>query len=152
MNVNFELYKLFYNVAKNKNITKKTLKVMLREMVGPVIEVSDYMEVEVGSELDLYSLVTVFDPYDENVLERLIIESENLDLNTPGEYTVTYTSFNTSGIYTEKTLVIKVLSNNVVENIDNVDTFPAELIILISVVVIVLSVGSFVIVYKVKKS
>ena len=143
---------VFIAMDENKNITKKTLKVMLREMVGPVIEVSDYIEVEVGSELDLHSLVTVFDPYDENVLERLIIESENLDLNTPGEYTVTYTSFNTSGIYTKKTLVIKVLSNNVVENIDNVDTFPVELIILISVVVIVLSVGAFVIVYKVKKS
>ena len=31
MNVNFELYKLFYNVAKNKNITKTANELMISQ-------------------------------------------------------------------------------------------------------------------------
>ena len=31
MNINFELYKIFYNVAKNKNITKAANKLMISQ-------------------------------------------------------------------------------------------------------------------------
>lgn len=143
---------IYKAVDENKNVTEITLKVMLRESTGPVIDGVDYIEIEPGSELDLKSLVEISDPYDKDVSSRLIIESNDLNLDKPGTYYVKYTSFNTSGIYTEKVIEIKVLGEAEQENKENFfDIDGLSLVIIVGVVLVVLVSGGIFFVYKVKK-
>jgi hypothetical protein len=81
-----------------------------------------------------------------------VIESDGLDLDKPGTYYVKYISFNTSGIYTEKVIEIKVLGAVEQETIVNSFNFEElQLVVIIGVVFVVLiSVGIFFI-CKIKK-
>ena len=135
---------------ENKNETKKVLKVMLRETCGPIITVQESLKLEIGEEIDLYSLVTVTDPYDSEVLSRLIIEDDGLDINTPGVYQVKYICFNTSGIYSEKVLEITVGDGVFLEEESNYN-YEYEIIGLL-VVICVLTGVIILIFYKVKKA
>lgn len=89
---------------ENNNKTKRGLTVKIRETIGPEINGEDVVRLDVGSDVNLSDYVTLYDKYDPNVLERLMIESDDFTTDKAGIYYVKYISFNTSGIYSEKTI------------------------------------------------
>lgn len=103
----FHVY--FTAIDENNNIKKDVLLVKLREFVGPNIIGEDFIEILKGSEIDLASLVIVEDKYDLEAYQRLSIDQGDFDINNEGIYKIVYTCFNTSGIYTEKIIEIKVI-------------------------------------------
>ena len=94
---------------ENDNVAKISFPIKIREFVGPELIVDDVIDIYVGEEIDLLTIVEVVDPYDLDAVGRLTIDSGNFDSNKRGTYTVKYTCFNTSGIYTEKIVTINVL-------------------------------------------
>ena len=111
----FPIY--FIAIDEFNNKTKISFLVKMREFIGPVIDGPEEVSIILGEYIDLYSLVTVSDLYDNEVLDRLIIDDGGFNPTVSGRYIVTYTSFNTSGIYTEKVIVIDVLDENSKENV-----------------------------------
>ena len=110
----FNVYFIVMDEFGNKS--SKTLNVKLREFVGPVIEGEDSITINLGEEIDLYSLVSIIDPYDLDVKNRLTIDDGGFDNGVSGSYTIKYTCFNTSGIFTEKVIIISVLGGDAEED------------------------------------
>ena len=145
-------YYVYYSVKdENDNKNKEVLLVKLREFIGPEIIGEDIVEVTIGSEVDLLSLVTVYDKYDSGVNKRLSVESNDFDINKCGTYEIKYTCFNTSGIYSEKVITVIVfdeVSDNIENNNPNNDNFILYLIIGTVVVIILAGCATFVVIKK----
>lgn len=144
-------YYVYYSVIdENDNKNKEVLLVKLREFIGPEIIGEDIVEVMVGSDIDLLSLVTVYDKYDITVNKRLSVEANDFNINRSGIYEIKYTCFNTSGIYSEKVITVIVfdeVSNNIENNNSN-DNFIFYLIIGTVVVIIFAGCLTFVVIKK----
>lgn len=145
-------YYIYYSVKdENNNKNKEVLLVKLREFIGPEIIVDDIVEVMVGSDVDLLSLVAVYDKYDATVIKRLSVEANDFDINKCGTYVIKYTCFNTSGIYSEKIITVIVfdeVSDNIENNNANNDNFILYLIIGGVVVIILAGYATFVVIKK----
>ena len=102
-------FTVYYSaVDENNNKTTKELTVKMREFVGPEIIGPSTVEIAIGEDVDLLSLVDVYDEFDINARQRLEIDSAGFNNVVEGIYYVKYICFNTSGIYTEKTISIRV--------------------------------------------
>ena len=145
-------YYVYYSVKdENDNKNKEVLLVKLREFIGPEIIGDDIVEVMVGSDVDLLSLVTVYDKYDIGVNKRLSVEANDFDINRCGTYEIKYICFNTSGIYSEKVITVIVfdeVSDNIENNNANDDNFILYLIIGTVVVVILAGCATFIVIKK----
>jgi hypothetical protein len=145
-------YYVYYSVKdENDNKNKEVLLVKLREFIGPEIIGEDIVEVMVGSDVDLLSLVTVYDKYDPTVIKRLSVDANDFDINRCGTYDVKYTCFNTSGIYSEKVITVIVfdeVSDDIENNNSNNDNFILYLIIGGGVVIILAGSTTFVVIKK----
>lgn len=140
-------YNVYYKVIdQNENTTTASIKVKIREFIGPQLIIDDFIEIKLGTEVDLYSLVEVYDEYDSLALERLEIDSGNFDFNVAGSYTVKYTCFNTSGLYTEKTVTVKVIDDSI-ENVTQEISLQPYLFYAI-VAVVILGIIIFVIIIQ----
>lgn len=73
----------------------------------PVIDGTKDITVYEGDTVSYRAGVTVTDNEDENPM--LEIDSQDVDLSTPGEYTVTYSAVDASGNAAEKTITVTVL-------------------------------------------
>ena len=100
-----------YFVAKdfNENVTMKVLIIKLRELEGPILEASDSIDINLYEELELLSLVTVIDEYDLAAKDRLEVLESDFDNTKVGTYYVKYICYNSSGEYSEKTIIINVI-------------------------------------------
>ena len=99
----------FTAIDENNNKTIKKLIVKFREMIGPMIDGPDEININIGDALDLSRLVTVSDLYDDGVSSRLEIDDDGFNNLLSGTYRIKYTSFNTSGIYSEKIVTVNVI-------------------------------------------
>ena len=99
-----------YVTAKdeNNNDSDISFTIKIREFIGPELIVDDVIEIYVGEEIDLLSMVEVVDPYDLDAASRLMMDAGDFDSNKSGTYSVKYTCFNTSGIYSEKIVTVNV--------------------------------------------
>ena len=102
---------------ENNNKTIKNILVRLREFIGPLITGPDTIDIKIGEQLDLSNLVEVSDEYDDDAGSRLVIDDGGFDNLTAGVYKVKFTSFNTSGIYTEKIVTINVICEEKEDNL-----------------------------------
>ena len=135
-------YTVYFKATdENNNKSVKQLVVKLREFVGPQIIIDDVIEIQQGEELDLYSLIEVSDKYDQEANKRLDINYGDFDSNVVGTYEIKLLCFNTSGIYTEKIILIIVNGIEIntgddgeldVHSVLSTQPFLASLIVLIS--------------------
>ena len=110
-------YEVYYSVTdESGNNTKIKLDFSLREMVGPKIIADDFYNFTIGTQVDLKSLVTVYDPYDFSAYLRLEIVENDYNPNKKGTYHVTYRVYNSSGLYSLKTITINVSDIDVKNN------------------------------------
>ena len=148
-------YNVYYTATdENDNKIKHQLVVKLREFIGPEIICEDVVKVKLGSNVDLLSLVEVFDKYDSNAISRLSVISDGFDISILGSYEVKYTCFNTSGIFTEKTVTIIVEED--IENVDEIEVkepvLDVNLLIIIGACLLGVGCIVVVIVYKKRKN
>ena len=130
-----DYYVNYIAIDENNNKTINKLLVKLREFSGPEIIGPDSLEVYIGEVLDFKQIVSVYDEYDPAASQRLIIEENGLDLLTAGVYYVKLTCFNTSGIYSEKIIIVNV------RNIENTQNNDVILIGIICGCVLVAGIG-----------
>lgn len=97
---------------ENNNKTTNTMKVKLREFEGPNIICSDEITISLNEVVDFMSMVSVVDEYDLDAYKRLEIDYGDFDCNKSGVYYIKFTCFNTSGIYSEKTIKVIVEAND----------------------------------------
>ena len=94
-------------VDEGNNATRITVAMeILEDTEPPVIEGVEKLTVSVGESISYKRNVTVSDNYDENVTLR--IDSSEVDLDTPGDYTVIYIAEDAAGNVTEKKTVVHV--------------------------------------------
>lgn len=128
----------FIATDQNNNKTKREFIVKLRELIGPEIIVDDIIYLDIGEEVVLEDLVTIYDKYDSNVKERLIVECDDFMSTKSGSYLVKYICFNTSGIYSEKTVEIIVGNpSNINQNLTEEDNLFIYFIIIGSVIILI---------------
>lgn len=136
-------YRIF---DENNNYCEESLIVKVREMVGPNLIGEDEININIYEEIDLFSLVSVEDPYDFEAIKRLEILENNLDNSKVGKYNVKYICYNNSGRFTEKTITINVIDveneNNIGEKQPKNNIFDGEIItiVIISFLVIIIIV------------
>lgn len=90
------------------NSSKTNLIVKLRELNGPILICEEKITIKKGEALDLLSLVSVYDEYDINAADTLVVEKNGFDNEKIGTYYVKYSCYNNSGRFTEKTIQIVV--------------------------------------------
>lgn len=130
----------FVATDENNNQTKIEFIVKLRELVGPEIICDETIYINLGEDVDLYSLVTIYDEFDEEAQERLMVEQpKDFQTHKEGIYHIKYTCFNTSGVYSEK--IVKVIVGNPDNNLIKVDYNIPPLTIVIGSLVILCLVG-----------
>lgn len=113
-------YEINYVITdENGNKSSEKLIVKLRELVGPEIVVEPNIRIKVGEQIDLYSIVEVYDAYDREAKTRLSILDNNLNINVAGNYNVTYICYNNSGKYTTKTVTVEVIDNSLINQTEN---------------------------------
>ena len=143
-----DYYINFIAIDENNNKTKKQILVKLREFIGPELICDDVINICVGEEIDLYSLVRVVDKYDLDAASRLTIDDGGFDNLALGTYKIKYTCFNTSGEYSEKIVTINVFGLMKEENGSSIKTLH---ILIISAVVVVVSVSTTAVVLILRK-
>ena len=127
-------------IDENNNKKKEVLLVKIREFIGPTIIGEDVIEVTKGSNIDLWSLVTVIDEYDLDAYQRLSVNSGDFDIDKAGSYEIVYTCFNTSGIFSEKIIVINVVDDTTNGNTNTTEKNNLETLEIIKILVISLSI------------
>jgi hypothetical protein len=78
------------------------------ENSAPVITGTTDVTVEVGDTLDLLVGVTASDPEDGDLTSSIVLDSDALDLDTAGTYTVTYKVTDSEGKVTEVSVTVTV--------------------------------------------
>jgi hypothetical protein len=101
------------------NITTEKMIVKLREVTGPKLSGEDIVTIKLGEEIDLLSLIEVYDEYDINAEERLEILSSNFNNTIAGSYEVTYICYNNSGNFTTKVIIINVIDDKLDDVIES---------------------------------
>lgn len=91
--------------GKNETIVYAKLTV-IEDTTPPVIDGAKDMSVAVGNTISYKRGITVTDDYDENPV--LTIDNSAVDLNTPGNYTVTYVATDASGNQSEVEITVQV--------------------------------------------
>ena len=76
----------------------------------PVINASN-KEIVQGTNIDVLKDVTASDVEDGNITKKIKVRSNNLNINTPGKYQVTYEVTDSSNLTTTKTITIVVKVN-----------------------------------------
>ena len=109
-------YKVSYSATDSKGKTTRaqsTVTVNPKPSVinsVPVITASD-KAIKVGDKFtDTEALegVTAYDKEDGNITEKIVVESNNVDTNQPGDYTVTYSVEDSKGAKAKKTINVRV--------------------------------------------
>ena len=132
-------------VDENNNRCTEKLLVKLREFVGPTITGVEELDILVGENVDLLSLVSVYDEYDVTASTRLLVEENGFNSDKEGTYKVKYVCFNNSGIYTEKIITINVY--NLQKTTDNNNA----IIVVLSISLTLILIGSGVTILYIKK-
>ena len=129
-------YKVLFTAKDNNgNKTEKQLTVNLKEMVGPKIIADAEVSFPVGTNIDYFNLINIADDFDPLAYQKIEIIENKVDINTPGEYSVTYRCANSSAEYT--IFNVKVLIN---EEEHNDELKYIVLIIVVSVAIIAITI------------
>ncbi|MBQ2639484.1 MAG: DUF5011 domain-containing protein [Bacilli bacterium] len=106
-------YEITYSVTDSGNLTTtKKITITVTENKKPVIEAND-LEVTVNTKFDPLDKVKALDEEDGNITKDIEIVENTVDINTIGEYTVTY---KVSDSYNQE--VSKTINVNVVKDRD----------------------------------
>lgn len=96
----------FTVIDSHWNQTEHSVEVHVVKKPAPVIEVED-VTINVGDKFNALSVATVHDEIDKDI--KLEVIEDNVDENTPGEYTVTYRAVNSLGEVTIKSITVTVV-------------------------------------------
>lgn len=145
-NINYELigsYEVIYELTDySENKTIKKLNVYIKDQTPPTIIAND-IEIKKNQNIDFLLQARVSDNYSkvENISLRIIYN--NVNINKPGIYQVTFEAVDESGNHTHKTITINIVGST---------TEQKYFYIFLGVGVFVVAIGiSFLIVKKRKK-
>lgn len=96
------------------NSTEKTVKVTVVDYSYPQLYVDDY-QIILGSDFNPLDYVGVFDQNDPDIFSKVIVIESNVDTNTLGTYSVTYSVTNILGHTSVKTVAVEVVPAPVIE-------------------------------------
>lgn len=135
------IYNVIFSYNDGYFTVKANLEVSLISYKSPIIEVSNTV-INAGELIDYYSLISVYDESDPNIYDSLEINTDNVDLNTPGIYYAEVYAINSSGVSSIKK--IKVTVNEIEENDDSSFVIDSSLIYIgiISILVVTIIVVS----------
>ncbi|MBC1500953.1 DUF5011 domain-containing protein [Listeria weihenstephanensis] len=105
-------YAITYSVTdSDDNTTTKTITVTVLTNEKPVITASD-RTVKAHLDFDPMTGVSASDLEDGNMSDNIKIIANDVSIDVPGEYSITYSILDSDGNTTEKTITITVLSND----------------------------------------
>lgn len=91
----------------NGNIARETITVtVIPDVLPPVIEGAQDIAIEVGGSISYRKGITVTDDKDDN--PKLEIDNSQVDLDTPGDYPVTYTATDRRGNVSSVSITVTV--------------------------------------------
>jgi alpha-tubulin suppressor-like RCC1 family protein len=104
------------------NQTQKTLQVHVVDTVAPTFEVENVVTSQLDTEVDFTSLITVFIENSDNAVSKSI-EASNVDIHTPGEYTIILRLTDYSGNYTEQevTIIVQDTVSPIISQMEDID-------------------------------
>ncbi len=112
-----------------QNLYKLTSVLEFRDIM-PTITAKEYIEVNAGDSIEDYVNVFEVDAFDSpSEILNVTVDSSNVDLNTPGEYTVTFFAEDNEGNTTStnaKIIVNEVISTYEITSVD-AEIFESEL-------------------------
>ena len=87
----------------------------------PVINGATDMLVEKGASVDYMNGVSAVDGAGNDITAGVTVDSSKVDVNTPGDYEVTYTAVDADGLTSTATVKVTV-AENIEETVNNTDT------------------------------
>lgn len=108
-------YEITYTVTNALGkTTSKTIIVTVKENAIPVIEATDKV-VKINSDFNVLEGVSASDEEDGNLTQWITIKESNLDLTTPGVYSVTFEVKDSAGNVGQKTIQVTVSNKEEVD-------------------------------------
>jgi len=116
------VYSVTYRVENsNKKETTRTIKVTIRSNTAPTITAADISH-DISTSFNPLSGVSAFDHEDGNITSKIIVETNNVNINALGTYTVTYKVIDSDLNTTTKTINVRIKENtNPVITASNLD-------------------------------
>lgn len=110
-------YNITYSVTDSKNETvSKQITIEVIKDEEPVITAND-VTLKEGSTYNFLTGVSALDKEDGDLTSKISIKENNIDLNKIGNYKVTYKVVDSFGHIIEKTINVKVVSKDIVEDV-----------------------------------
>ncbi|MDD3186990.1 MAG: DUF5011 domain-containing protein [Bacilli bacterium] len=104
-------YQVTYTVTDSQKFSvSKTVAITVYKSNTPVITASDKSVLQ-NTTFDPLAGVSVNDPNEGNITDKLVIDSNNVDLTKVGTYKIVYSVTNLLNIKTTKEITVTVLSN-----------------------------------------
>ncbi|MCD2208594.1 immunoglobulin-like domain-containing protein [Listeria booriae] len=106
------VYSVTYQVTDSHGAkVEKTIQItVLDPNQAPEIEVTnDTLSFYVGDDVDWLAGVTAFDAEDGDITANIEVDTTTVDLQTPGEYQITYHVTDSHGVRTDKTVNVQIL-------------------------------------------
>ena len=136
-------------IDKYDNQKEVILNVRLRELNGPDLIAPDEIHLSIGEHFDPYSIITVYDKYDNSAGNGLLIYENGLNVNEAGTYYIRYICYNNSGKMSEK--VVKVVVGDGENSFDILSFIDENKSIFVISLVASISIIVFIIIRKIKK-
>ncbi|MDL2292434.1 hypothetical protein LJC17_02460 [Acholeplasma sp. OttesenSCG-928-E16] len=112
-NINYDIvgkYQITFLVFDSSgNYQEETLIIYIDDYTPPVINV--FLPKETNTPLSLYDYVTVFDNYDGNITDSIMIDQTNIDYSKKAIYHIKYFCLDSRGNYQEEIVELSIILN-----------------------------------------